>query len=222
MDFKKGIPLIGTVTSNKCPTCGHHEVGITAKDGTFLPLRPGTLIQVLETRPAEGPESDQPWVTVTKSPQIDEVQSDYVPWVPDPVKGDRPLRLKYGVMVNTDLMNGQMNGDLFQTAYLDKLNHLLENEIHTPLAVVLDRFFAAPHLATGDPKEIALGMWQELEEIRQPVLLVKAWLENPSEEYLLNLIRPKSIDDITCDPYNDSEIKKELEMLSLEDFLGLL
>ena len=33
---------------------------------------------------------------------------------------------------------------------------------------------------------------------------------------------PKSIDDITCDPYSDSETKKELEMLALEEFLELL
>jgi len=221
LDLKNGIPLNGMVTSRECPACGHHEVGIKTGDGTFLPLKPGTLVQIMGTRPEEGLASDQPGVTVTKSTQDDGFQ-DHLPWAPDPVRGDRPLRLKYGVMINTDLLNGQVNGEYYQKAYLEKLCHLLEKEIYTPLAVVLDKFFAAPHLASGNPKEIALGMWKELEEIRRPALLVKAWLENPSEENLLDIIRPKSREDINHNQGTENEFEKELKELSLEDFLVLL
>jgi hypothetical protein len=65
-------------------------------------------------------------------------------------------------------------------------------------------------------------MWQELEEIRQPVLLVSAWLENPGEKNLRNLLQPKSRESIPDNPAADEELERELEQLSLEEFLSLL
>jgi hypothetical protein len=222
VEIKNDNTLTGTVSSRKCPTCGHHEIGITTQEGTFYPLRTGTLIQVLRAHPDEEHRSDEPSAPFDSYTQKEEAQSEKRPWAPDPVKSERSLRLKYGVMVRADLDSSHMNSDIFQAAYLEKLRHLIEKEVHFPMAVILDQFFTSAHLASGGPEEIALAMWQELEEIRQPVLLVKAWMENPGEENLQNLLRPKSRESMTDKPATDAELEKELEQLSLKEFLSLL
>ena len=38
----------GIVTARKCDACGHHEIGITAQNGTDIPLKPGMKIRVTE------------------------------------------------------------------------------------------------------------------------------------------------------------------------------
>ena len=216
------MPLTGIVSARKCPSCGHHEVGFTTKDGVFHPLSPGTWIQVLEDNPAQEPRSVELDQAPQESPQISEPQAEYSPWVPDPVKGDRLLRLKYGVMVREVLSPDQMSGEMFEAAYMEKLHGLIEREIYTPVAVILDRFFVAPHIASGNPKEIAFNMWQELEEIRVPVELVKAWLDDPNEASVVNLIRSKTGKDPANEPVSDEGIKEELKQLTLEEFLELL
>jgi len=40
------FPQAGTISARKCPACGHHEVGMTAKDGSFTPLRPGMGVEI--------------------------------------------------------------------------------------------------------------------------------------------------------------------------------
>lgn len=216
------MPLTGIVTTRKCPSCGHHEVGVTTKDGSFHPLSPGTRIQILEdhTTPEPGPIELDP--ALQEFPQASKPEPEYIPWVPYPVKEDRSLRLKYGVMVREGLNPEQMSGEMFEAAYLEKLHGLIEREIYTPVAAVLDRFFVTPHLASGNPKEIAFNMWEELEEIREPVKLVRAWLDDPNEESLVNLIRPKTGEDPANEPVSDAEMKGELEELTLEEFLELL
>jgi hypothetical protein len=216
------MPLTGIVTARKCPSCGHHELGFTTKDGTFHPLSPGTRIQIMENHAAPGPGSVELGPPLQEQPQASKPEPEYSPWVPYPVKEDRSLRLKYGVMVREGLNPEQMSGKMFEAAYVEKLHGLIEREIYTPVAVILDRFFVAPHLASGNPKEIAFNMWQELEEIRGPVELVKSWLDDPNEESLVNLIRPKTREDLADEPVSDAEMKEELEQLTLEEFLELL
>lgn len=222
METEKDIALTGKISSRKCPTCGHHEIGITTKGGTFYPLRPGTLIQVLRDHPDETHKSNEPSAPPAGYEQKEGAQPEQRPWAPDPVKSERSLRLKYGVMVRANLDFSRMNSDIFQAAYLEKLRRLIEKEVHSPIAVILDQFFTSPHLASGDPGEIALAMWRELEEIRQPVVLVSAWMEDPGEEHLRNLLQPKSKESMLDKPATDAELKKELGQLSLEEFLSLL
>jgi hypothetical protein len=216
------MPFTGIVTARKCPSCGHHEVGFTTKDGAFHPLSPGTRIQILEDHAAPEPGSVELDPALQEPPQASKPETEYSPWVPYPVKEDRSLRLKYGVMVREGLNPGQMSGKMFEAAYVEKLHGLIEREVYTPVAVMLDRFFVAPHLASGNPKEIAFNMWQELEEIRGPVELVKAWLDDPKEESRNNMIRPKTWEDLADGPVSDAEMKEELEQLTLEEFLELL
>jgi hypothetical protein len=198
-------------------------VGLTTKSGAFYPLKPGSLIQVLEDPTHEGLEYEEPVSTLMESPKAVETPPEHHPWVPDPVKGFRSLRLKYGVMIAEESFLGdQIDGNAYQQGYLEKLWRLVEKEIHIPVAVILDQYFSAPHLASGNPGEIALAMFHELEEIREPVAAVKAWLENPCEESTQNLIHAKTEAKLDETPTDDSTLKKELNELSLEEFLGML
>jgi len=221
MKIEKDSALTGTVTSRKCPTCGHHEIGITTQEGVFYPLRPGTRVQVLPAQPEQAPLSDEPSASFAAYKQKD-TRPEQRPWVPEPVKSDRSLRLKYGVMVRASLDFSHMNSDIFQAAYLEKLGALIEKEVDSPIAVILDQFFNSPHLAAGDPWEIALAMWQDLEEIRQPVVLVKAWMKDPTEENLQKLLQPTPNKSMPEKPATDAELEKELEQLTLSEFLSLL
>ncbi|RLF55612.1 MAG: hypothetical protein DRN37_09010, partial [Thermoplasmata archaeon] len=137
MEIKREIPLTGIVTSRKCPSCGHHEVGVTTKDGSFHPLSPGTRIQILEDHTTPEPGSIELDPALQEFPQASKPEPEYIPWVPYPVKEDRSLRLKYGVMVREGLNPDQMSGEMFEAAYLEKLHGLIEREIYTPVAVVL-------------------------------------------------------------------------------------
>ena len=222
MGIEKDDPMIGVVTSRRCPTCGHHELGVISKDNRFHPLRPGTWVQVLEWDPAKALGTEELDIPAGISHQVSETESKDRLWVPEPVRGNRSLRLKYGVIVPGDMPAGQMNGKLFEAAYLEKLRQLIEREANIPLAVILDQFFTGAHLASGNPREVALNMWRELEEIRGPAELMRSWLESPDEEHLTNLIAPWTRDDLAGSPASDEEIEKELYQLSLEEFLGLL
>lgn len=222
MDRKIDMPWIGIVASRTCPTCGHHEVGLTDKTGVFRPLVPGTMIQILEGHTDHIPGPEDLKTVMRESRKEPELETRFSPWVPEPVKGDRGLRLKYGVMIPEQMKGNMISVDVFQAAYIEKLQSLLGREVYTPLAVILDQFFIAPHLASGNPEEIALNMWLELEEIREPADLVSAWLQEPNDQTLSRLIQPKSLEELGSSPVDDEELKKELETMSLEEFLRLL
>jgi hypothetical protein len=38
----------GTIEARKCPCCRHHEIGITDTNGNYMPLKPGTRIQIID------------------------------------------------------------------------------------------------------------------------------------------------------------------------------
>jgi hypothetical protein len=214
-------PKKGIIAWRKCPSCGHHEVGYTTEDGVFYPLKPGTMIQILD-----GPETVLPAAeaelfekAATEEERVD--GSEFKGWVPDPVQGNKRLRLKYGVLVKGPSFT-EMSEELYRFAYLGKLERLIEKVIHTPVAVLLDRFFTAPHLAAGNPMQITEAMWRELEEIRRPVHLVADWLEKQDEDTLNKLVHPIAKQDLDHERMSEAEQKKELEELSLEEFLELL
>ncbi|MFH1952893.1 MAG: hypothetical protein ABIL06_14895 [Pseudomonadota bacterium] len=115
-----------------------------------------------------------------------------------------------------------MSAALYETAYKQKLMRLIEKEVYTPLSVILDRYFTAPHLAAGDPKQVADALWEELEEIRNPVQSVKEWLENIDDESLLRMIHPRSLNDLKDETVGNEQLRRELDDISLEDFLKML
>ena len=222
--MNNGDTITGIVEARKCPACGHSEIGVSTENGDFLPLKPGMTIQISGSKPAKAIEKQGGANLQKDKSETKDLESlrDYGPWVPGPVKGDRSLRLKYGVLIRKDLLQQKMNGEIFKAAYVEKLRGLVEKEVHTPIAVILDQFFTAPHLASGDSREIAMNMWEELEEIRYPAEMAEAWIDNPCEESIENLTRPKSKEDIDDYPVGETEFLRELMQLNLEEFLSLL
>ena len=212
----------GVITSRKCPLCGHHEVGYTTKDGVFHSLKPGTVIQILNGSQISvvSVEDRADHKGVAEEEHLD--RSRYRVWIPDPLRGDKRFRLKYGVMVKETSFAGKISGEAYRLAYLEKLHQLIEKEVSTPIAVIFDRFFTAPHLAAGNPRQIAEAIWRELDEIRRPVLLVSEWLEKQDEETVSRMIHPIAKEELVNQSVSEAEEQKELEELSLEEFLGLL
>lgn len=205
--------VTGVVSTRDCPACGHHEVGILADDGRFYPLKPGTRIKVVE----------EPVEALERSPGLEaapvEAPKAVKPWAPAPLLGDPAGRLKYGVLVQE---GAEVDGRAYRTAYLQKLERLIGKEAYVPIAVTLDRFFTAPHLASGDSAEIAAAMWEDLDEIRAPAVLATRWIERPSEEVLEKMIAPRSKGELAREPVDEDQFRRELEGLALEEFLSLL
>lgn len=211
--------IVGRVTSRECPLCGHHEIGFVTQDGQFHSLRPGTLIRVGEPSPQALFVPHQPTPPLAAEEEKPAVQTL---WTPEPLRGDRTLRVKYSVMAKAPLPQGEISGGGYERAYLEKLERLIEKTLDVPLPVVLDHYFSAPQLASGNPRQVAEAMYRELDELRRPVALMKAWLDTRDDRSLAGLIAPKSIQDLGQEPSGDETIREELERLSLEEFLAML
>jgi hypothetical protein len=213
--------VIGVITSRKCPTCGHHEVGYETSNGDFFPLRPGDRVGIFGKPSAPDVPTDMGEFTKDPAEENENDLSGFEPWVPDPLRSHSALRSKYGVLINKDMIKGEMSAALYEMAYRHKLQQLIQRN-YTPLPVILDKYFAAPHLAAGDPKRVADALWEELEEIRTPVQLVTQWLENSGDEILLKMIHPLSVSDLKEGGVSNDQLKQKLDELSLEDFLEIL
>jgi hypothetical protein len=209
---------VGMVTSRECPLCGHHEIGFVTQDGEFHSLRPGTLIRL-----SEAPLSGETFRGGLEAPPRTEMeQTRYRIWTPEPLRGDRALRLKYSVMVKEHLLKGKMSAGLYELAYMEKLERLIEKVLDIPLPVILDRFFASPHLSSGNSRQSAEAMYRELDEIKRPVQLMQDWLDRGDDRSLVELIAPKSVKDLGHESAEDAQVEKELEGLALEEFLEML
>ena len=222
MDSKNRSASTGIVTWRKCPLCGHQELGYTTPEGVFHSLKPGTVVQVLEDPDVSHLATEARGLDSAFAERVEASGSEYRVWTPEPVKGDKKLRLKYGVMVKETLFSKRIAGDVYHHAYLEKLKRLIEKELDTPLAVLMDRFFTAPHLAAGNPREITEAIWRELEEIKRPVILVTEWLEKQDEESLRRMIHPIEKEKLADQPISEDQERAEQERLTLEEFLELL
>ena len=223
MPNHKETPFSGTVTARNCPTCGHHEIGLVSENGVFRPLRTGTRVVIMdETEPAQMPTlgGEAHATCKTREEPSNTLEGSY--WVPEPLKGDRRLRLKYGVVIQGEMGSGPITEHIYESAYMQKLSYLLEKEVHIPIAAILDRFFVAPHLASGESRDIANNMFEELEEISQPVEHVKQWIREPDEKTLQLLVHPGALDDLENQPVSEEAALEEQRALELEDFLELL
>ena len=213
---------LGMVASRKCPYCGHSEIGYTTADGEFHPLKPGTLITVTEMPEPPAPDMGGSPVLTDFAGEEEASQGELKPWVPAILKGNQKLRVKYGVMVGESIAIKGLTGDGYRSAFFRKIEKLIEQEVLTPLPILLDRFFAAPHLASGNPRQISQAIWRELEEIRKPALLVSEWLERQDQESLSRMIHPESITELDKEPVSDKDLEAELQSLTLEEFLEML
>ncbi len=223
MTNRKDMPISGTVTARNCPTCGHHEIGLVSENGAFRSLKPGTRVLVMD--------DDEPIQTETQREEVhatcetaeepsQTLEGRY--WIPEPLKGDRRMRLKYGVVISEPTESVPLNKNLYESAYLQKLMFLIEKEVYVPIAVILDRFFVAPHLASGETRDIITNMWEELEEIRQPVEKMTEWFDKPDEKTLQLLVQPGTMESLEGTPISDEDALEEQRALTLEEFLDLL
>jgi len=223
MTNRKETPFSGTVTARNCPTCGHHEIGLVSENGVFRPLKTGTRVLIMDdNEPVQTPlqvEEVRATCETTEKPS-QTLEGRY--WIPEPLKGDRQMRLKYGVVISEETESVPLNRHIYESAYLRKLQFLIENEMYVPIAVILDRFFVAPHLASGETRDVITNMWEELEEIRQPVERIQQWFEKPDEKTLQLLIQPGTLENLENTPISDEEALKEQNALTLEEFLDLL
>ena len=98
MPNHKETPFSGTVTARNCPTCGHHEIGMVSENGVFHPLKTGTQVLIMdEMEPAQIliPGMEALATCGTREEPVQTLEGRY--WVPESLKGDRRLRLKYGL-----------------------------------------------------------------------------------------------------------------------------
>ena len=152
----------------------------------------------------------------------EKILSHMAVWVPEPLKNDKRLRCKYGVFYNRELIDGEMSSAVYEVAYKKKIQYLIEKERYAPLPVILDQFFGAPNLATGEPEEIVQALWDELDEIRTPAGYVCDWIDNQNNENLMKMIHPRSIEEMENDAVTYEHIKNELTEITLQEFFETL
>ncbi|MFC1863070.1 hypothetical protein ACFL1Z_03870 [Thermodesulfobacteriota bacterium] len=215
-------PAAGSITTRKCPTCGHHEVGFTTNDGVFHPFKEGDFVQVIDRSVISGSPPMNNDLPQTETTRLEDMFNNMEVWIPEPLRNDKLLRCKFGVYYDREPAGGKMSSAVYEVAFKLKIQYLLEKEIYTPLPVILDQFFGAPNLANGETEEIAQALWDELEEIRRPAGYVCDWIENQNNDNLARMIHPRVIEEMKDVPVSDEQIKQELSEITLEDFFEML
>lgn len=214
----------GVVTTRTCPTCGHHEVGITTDEGSFASLEPGQRIWLLEEPEDEqckafekgisAPDSGVPGGGPTPR------HAEQLAWAPAPLMTIHTLRQAFGVL-SPEADPPDRTPEAYKAAYLAKLGDLIAREDVGTRAMLLDRHFAAPHIATGFAEEIAWSLWVEWEQIRAPALLVASWLDGEEKDLLGKARAIFGRLEEAEGPVPDQEaFRRELQSLSLEIFLN--
>ena len=210
------------IVTRNCSACGHHEVGYVTADGEFHPLKPGDTISIFQ----ESAGSDSPAnIMETNSDGHARRQTglkEMIAWVTDPVKHDKGLRMKFGVLVSAGMIQSGMSGGVYELAYRQKLQDLIERERYVPLPVILDRCFNSPQLAAGTSRDIVDALLNEIDELKAPLHRMRAWLAKKDDDSLKALIYPKAPESLTQGSFREGDFKKELASLSLEEFFDLL
>lgn len=222
--MKDQVRYRGVISTRTCPACGHHEVGITTDDGVFARLEPGQRICVLEgpATSARPPGESLPSMPGSGIPESvgETADAGQVAWAPAPLMSMPSLRRVFGVL----LPEGDPSvttPEIYKAAYLAKLIDLIAREEVGSRAMLLDEYFAAPHIATGFPEEIARKLWMEWEEIRAPALLVASWLDQEEEDLLGKACALCGAREETQDRIPDpGRFRQELQALGLSEFLG--
>lgn len=214
MDERFIIKDGGIVTERKCPHCGHLETGYIDKDGNFRPLTSGMIIQVID----RFPERHQLRTPHARS----EAAFHSRVWIPPIVMGNKTLRIRYGILLPEDSIPDSITPMQYRRGYIYKIKYLIEKGDEEPLPVLLDRFFTAPHLAGGSPEEVAVSLWEELDEIRHPAILIERWLESRDQAIVMDIMKPFSKDEFNEIPPDNESIMDEFKSLRIEEFFESL
>jgi hypothetical protein len=153
---------LGRVFEWKCPSCGEREFLIVTEGGELIPVKEGLEVYVLH--PAVPKRPQEPARKHT------DPEEDVVPWAPPFALKERESMAIYGVMGPKEHLKEGMTRELYSTLYITKLMRLIGQWEGEPLPVLLDRLFGAPYLGAGEPEQIAVSLWQELDEVRAPVV----------------------------------------------------
>jgi hypothetical protein len=210
------------IATRNCPACGHHEVGYVTADGEFHPLKSGDAIGVFQESAAAGSTASIVETCADGHARRRTDPQERIAWVPDPVKHDRGLRMKFGVLVSAAMIQNGMSGAVYELAYRQKLQDLIERERYVPLPVILDRCFNSPHLAAGTARDIADALLNEIDELNAPLSRMKAWLAKKDDASLKALIHPHTLEAAAQASFREDDFKQELAALSLEEFFDLL
>ncbi len=46
----KDESIKGKVIARKCNCCEYHEIGVTSKDGKYIPLKPGMKVKIIKEK----------------------------------------------------------------------------------------------------------------------------------------------------------------------------
>jgi len=122
--------------------------------------------------------------------------SSTVPWAPWFALDDACAMAVYGVRLPKEALEKGLTSELYSNLYLYKLVHLLEQWDGEPIPVLLDRYFTAPYLGAGEPQQVLLDMWQNLDEIRKPVGDVMKLIESGKPISLLETSKARELDRV--------------------------
>lgn len=185
----------------KCTRCGNEDMFLISQDGEILHLKEGMELYL----PGEvGFETG--YRQEIGKPDYEQNSDEFEAWAPSFSLGDRSLMCIFGVMVPKGFFDSQIRPEDYSTAYLSKIKGLIEKWNGEPLPVLFDKYFTAPYIGAGEPSQVLLQMWQELEEIRRPVIEIDLILKKGE------VLRPLK------EPLRE-ELQKLLEGLTLETFL---
>ncbi len=202
----------GKLISWGCPRCGYSELILVLEDGRLERLREGMEVAILNTQDRQWEDPPERSSESSLSPDIShETVKDLIPWAPDFALKEKNLISKYGVWLPKDAFLTGLGPEVYSAAYLAKLKDLVSSWDSCPLPVLLDKYFAAGYLASGKEEEILISLWQELEEIRRPILEVVAYM-GPGPRWEVKGLSEEQA----------SLVASTLKGLDLDTFFGLL
>lgn len=185
----------------RCTKCGNEDIFLISQDGELIHLKDGMELYL----PREVPpriEQRQGLKESYSEPSSEELEA----WAPSFSLKDKALMCIFGVMAPKGLFDTLIRPEDYSMLYLSKIKGLLEKWDGEPLPVLFDKYFTAPYIGAGEPSQVLLHMWQELEEIRRPVIEME-------------LVLKKGEGVMPLGEKERSELKQLLEGLTLETFL---
>jgi hypothetical protein len=193
----------------RCNKCGQPQFVLVTQDLEIVGVHNGLEV-FIPSNDSCGTFNKEPICSRNQTLNtVDTHDTDALPWAPDFALNSPCAMAVYGVRLPKDAFQKGFTSELYSNQYIQKVIHLLEQWEGEPLPVLFDRFFTAPYLGAGEPQQVLLDMWQQLEELRRPVAEVARLID--SGESLFPLEDSKAM-----------ELESVLISLKLDYFLECL